>query len=305
MNKGRFKNGKKVTINRKLVLLSIGFGVLIISGSIAYKTFFQDQATKFSLKAAIVDQLYVHFPNATFISRATNLLTNAGFSVSYFSSESVNVSFYRNLVQGDYGIIIFRAHSAIRVNASIVDLFTSEVYREDGYPEYSGLLSKAEYLVPLGQETGQFYFAITPDFVERFGRFPKSIIIAMGCSSLNVTAMAQAFINKGAKAYVGWTNVVLPNDTDYETSRFLKMFLGENRTLASSVAITSSHNYYDPEADIRVISKMNFYLPIPSVGNLRISDLIAEVKNPETLFSSTEQFSFLIAEVIVNQWKGK
>jgi hypothetical protein len=220
--------------------------------------------------------------------------------VSYFSSENVTVPFYEKLVEGDYGIIIFRAHSAMRVDQPIVDLFTSEEYDENKYYEYrsGGFLSKAEYLVPLGQETGQFYFAITPNFIERLGSFPKSIIIAMGCSSLNVSGMAQAFINKGAKAYVGWTNVVLPNDTDYETTKFLEMFLGENRTLATSIAITSPHNYHDPEKDISVISQMDFYPVLPSVGDLRISDLIAEARGSKTLASSDLQlFSSAIAKV--------
>jgi hypothetical protein len=279
-------------------VLSVGFSALIISGFVAYRIFFQDQLTKFSLKAAIVDQLSEHFPNSTFNTTATNLLTNAGFSVSYFSSESVNVSFYKQLIEGDYGIIIFRSHSAMRVDEPIVDLFTSEVFDESKYYDYrsAGLLSKAEYLVPLGLETGQFYFAITPNFIERFGSFPKSIIIAMGCSSLNVTGMAQAFIDRGAKAYVGWTNVVLPNDTDYETAKFLGMFLGENRTLGNSLAITNPHNYHDPEKDISVISKMDFY-PF-SVDGLRISDLIAEVKDSKTLvFSDLQLFSSVIAKV--------
>ena len=291
---------KKKTPNTKLLVMSIGLSIIIIFGFIAYKMFFQNQETKFSLKAAIVDQLSEHFSNATFITRATNLLTNAGFNVSYFSSENVTVPFYRELVEGDYGIIIFRAHSAMRVNAPIVDLFTSEIYRENGYPEYSGLLSKAEYLVPLGQEKGQFYFAITPDFVERFGRFPKSIIIAMGCSSLNVSGMAEAFISRGAKAYVGWTNIVLPNDTDHETAKFLDMFLGKNKTLATSIEATyPPHNYYDPDRDIRVLSKMDFYPPLPSVGNLKISDLIAEAKGSKTLtaFNNLGQFSFLIVNI--------
>jgi hypothetical protein len=303
MSKSKSKNKKKATINKKLLLLSIGFGALIISGLIAYKTFFQDQATKFSLNAVIVDQLSVHFPNATFIARATNLLTNAGFNVSYFSSESVNVSFYRNLVEGVYGIIIFRAHSAMRMGEPIVDLFTSEEYSQGAYPEYSGLLSKAEYLVPMGQTTGQFYFAITPNFIEKFGHFPKSIIIAMGCSGLNVSGMAQAFISRDATAYVGWTNTVLPNDTDYETARFLEMFLRENRTLATSIAITNPHHYHDPSTNTRVTSNMEFYPALPSVGDLKISDLIAEAKNSGTLmaFNDLNQSCFVIASINFKQ----
>jgi hypothetical protein len=308
MSKSKSKNRKKATINKKLLLLSIGFGALIISGLIAYKTFFQDQATKFSLNAVIVDQLSVHFPNATFITRATNLLTNAGFNVSYFSSESVNVSFYQRLVEGTYGIIILRAHSALRVNETIVDLFTSEPYDRSKYYEYQveGLLSKAEYLVPMEQTTGQsYYFAITPNFIEKFGHFPKSIIIAMGCSGLNVSGMAQAFISRDATAYVGWTNVVLAKDTDYETARFLEMLLGENRTLATSIAITNHYPYHDSSTNTSVTSNMEFYPFAGSVGDLRISDLIAETKNPKALFSSVEQFSFLIAKVIADQEKDK
>jgi hypothetical protein len=303
MPKSDSKNKKKAIPHRRLLLLSIGFSALLIFGSIAYKMLLQGQATKFSLKAAIVDQLSENFPNATFCTTATKLLNDAGFNVSYFSWENVTVPFYQKLVEGDYGIIIFRAHSAMRVNESIVDLFTSELYNPNQYSEYSGLLSRAVYTVPLGQSTNKSYFAITPDFIEHFGNFPKSIIIAMGCSSLNVTAMAQAFIDRGATAYVGWTNAVLPNDTDYETTKLLEMFLGKNETLANSLEFTSVHKYYDPEKHVTVFSRMDFYPVSPSIGDLQISDLIAQTKtkNPS---SGIEQFCFLITKVIVNQLKG-
>ena len=292
---------KKKTPNKKLLVMSISLSAIIIFGFIAYKMFFQNQETKFSLKAAIVDQLSEHFPNATFITRATNLLTNAGFNVSYFSNESVTVPFYRQLVEGGYGIIIFRAHSALRANETIVDLFTSEKYDESKYLDYrtDGLLAKGEYLFEQGSD--RFYFAIAPKFIERFGNFPKSIIIAMGCWSLKpgYYGMAQAFINRGAKAYVGWNETVLPKDTDYETAKFLEMFLGENKKLASAIDLTGSHTYHDPSINITVTSRMDFYPPLPSVGDLKISDLIAEAKGSKTLtaFNNLGQSSFLIANV--------
>jgi len=288
---------KKKTSNKKLLALSISLSAIIIFGFITYKMLFQNGEIKFSLKAVIVDQLSEHFPNATFIARATNLLIDAGFSVSYFSSESVDVPFYKQLVEGNYGIIILRVHSAVRVGEPLVDFFTSEEYDGSKYYEYrrDGLLSKAEYFEPFGQETGKFYFAITPKFIERFGNFPKSIIIAMGCSSLNVSGMAQAFISRNAKAYVGWTNIVLANDTDHETIKLLDMFLDKNATLASSISATDRHNYYDPNKGIRIISYMDFYPVSQSIGDLKISDLIAEAKNPKTLFTGADQLSFLIA----------
>jgi hypothetical protein len=292
---------KKKIPNKKLLALSISLNAIIIFGFIAYKMFFQNQETKFSLKAAIVDQLSGHFSNTTFIARATNLLTNVGFNVSYFSNESVTVPFYRQLVEGGYGIIIFRAHSALRANETIVDLFTSEKYDESKYLDYrtDGLLAKGEYLFEQGSD--RFYFAIAPKFIERFGSFPKSIIIAMGCWSLKpgYYGMAQAFINRGAKAYVGWNETVLPKDTDYETAKFLEMFLGENKTLASAIDITGSHTYHDPSINITVTSRIDFYPPLPSVGDLKISDLIAEAKGSKTLtaFNNLGQSSFLIVNI--------
>jgi len=293
-------SSKKKIPNRRLLALSISLSVIIIFGFLAYKMIFQNQETKFSLNAAIVDQLSEHFSNATFITRATNLLTNAGFNVSYFNSTNVTVPFYRELIEGDYGIIIFRAHSAMRVNATIVDLFTSEKYRQGAYPEYSDLLSIAKYLVPWLPGANESYFAITPSFIEKFGHFPHSIIIAMGCSSLNVSGMAEAFISRGAKAYVGWTNIVLPNDTDHETAKFLDMFLGKNGTLANSIEATyPPHNYYDSDRGIRVLSRMDFYPVSRPLGDLKISDLIGEAKNSKASMTSNyfEGFSFLITRV--------
>ena len=310
------KTKKKANLNRRLLVLSIVFSALLISGAIAYKVLLPGQATKFSMKAAIVDQVSENDPNSTFCTTVTKLLHDAGFSVSYFNWENVTVPFYETLVEGDYGIIIFRVHSAMRVNSSVpaLDLFSSVEYDPNNqtelaqYSKYSGLLDAAEYLVPLGQaqEPGKYYFAITPDFIERFGNFPKSIIIAMGCSGLNITSMAQAFIDKGATAYVGWTNIVLPNDTDYETAKFLEMFLGKNQTLANSIGFTyPARNYYDPKNGITIISWMESYPVSPSIDNLTISNLITGTKNAKAQSSNIEKSSFLIAEEIANKRKGE
>ena len=274
---------KKKFPNKRLLVLSVGLSAIIVSGLVAYKTFFQTQETKFSLKAAIIDQLSQHFPNATFRQTATNLLEEAGFSVYYYESKTVNVTFYKELAKNTYGIIILRAHSALRANETIVDLFTSEPYDENKYLEErrNGLITKGEYLFE--QQSGRFYFAITPKFIGNLeGNFPKSIVIAMGCWSLKTECYetAQAFINKGAKAYVGWTEIVLPNDTDHETAMFLEMFLDKNKTLEGARAMTSLHKYHDPVTNENVTSRMEFY-PL-SVRDLKISDLITEAKSSPT-----------------------
>ena len=190
-----------------------------------------------------------------------------------------------------------RTHSAQRYDAPLIDLFTSETYDEKSYSDYrrNGLVTKGEYIF----EQGIYYFAITPKFVESFGRFSKSIIIAMGCSTFNNTSLAQAFLNKGAKAFIGWTNIVLPNDTDHETANFLRMFFGENETLEYSKSITNEHIYKDPNTGEVRISRMDIY-PL-SERNLRISDLIAEAKNPKTLTFNEVNNSFALLINVVFQ----
>ena len=298
MKRGNSK--EKRILDKKLLVLSMGLVTIIIFGFLVYKTFFQTPEIKFSLKAAIIDQLGKHFPKLEFNETVTNLLEDAGFNVSYYGSEKINVNFYKELAKHDYGIIILRAHSALRADETIVDLFTSEEYDPDKYPweRENGLLTKGNYTSELELE-GKFYFAITPKFIENLdGYFPKSIVIAMGCNSLNETCteMAEAFIKKGARAYVGWTEIVLPEDTDYETVRLLEMLLIENKTLADATdGIYREYKEYGTGKII--ISRMKFYPP--SVGDLKISELIAEAKASSTTATVTfndlgDIMSFLI-----------
>lgn len=283
MKRGNSKKEKRVS-DKKLLVLSLGLITIIVLGFLVYKTFFQTPEIKFSLKAAIIDQLAEHFPNPEFNETVTNLLRDAGFNVSYYGYKTVTVGFYRELVKRDYGIIILRAHSALRGDNKTVDLFTSEEYDPNKYGDMrgKGLLTKGNYTF---ETEFEFYFTIAPKFIENYGYFPKSVIIAMGCWSLKPECeqMANAFINRGAKAYVGWTNIVLHEDTDQETVRLLEMLLKKNRTLAYAIDKTDYYIYHgDGET---IITRMKFYPQ--SAGDLRISELIAEAKASSTTTTAT------------------
>ena len=287
---------------KHLITISIVLTFIIASSSIIFFLFLQSSEVAFSLNAAIIDQLGESSPllsNSTFVERVTNILKSQNFTVTYYN-QTLNVNFFRGLAKYNYGIIILRVHSALREDNSTVDLFTSEKYASGKYQweKDHGLIVVGEYLY----RPKEYYFAITSLFINNLaGRFPKSIIIAMGCWSLKPKReqMAKAFLDKGAKAYVGWNETVLPKDTDYETAKFLEMFLGENKTLASAVDLTGRHIYHDPSVNKTVTSRMDFYPPLPSVGDLKISDLIAETKGFKTLtaFNNVGQSSFLIANV--------
>jgi hypothetical protein len=287
---------------KHLVAILIVLTLIITLCSFVFFLFLQPSEVAFSLNAAIIDQLGESDPllsNSTFVESVTNLLKSRNFTVTYYN-KTLDVNFFKGLAEYNYGIIVLRVHSALREDNSTVDLFTSEKYASGKYQweRDHGLIVVGEYLYT----PEEYYFAITSLFINNLaGRFPKSIIIAMGCWSLKpgCEQMAKAFLDKGAKAYVGWNETVLPDDTDYETAKFLKMFLGENKTLASAIDITGRHIYHDPSINITVTSRMDFYPPLPSVGDLKISDLIAEAKGSKTLtaFNNFGQSSFLIVNI--------
>lgn len=280
---------KKLFSSKHLLIISFALATIIILGFLISSFILQNQEVKFSLKAAIIDQLGEDVQNSDFNETGVvaNILKNAGFNVSYHKSESITVNFYKGLAKYNYGIIILRVHSAMRKDKAIVDFFTSEKISEHRYEDElnNGLLTKGYY----SWKPGEFY-AVTPKFIENLeGCFPKSIVIAMGCNSLNktCTGMAEAFIKKGAMAYIGWTGLVQPSHTDKETIKLLRML--KNETVSKAVDAVESDPHFK--------SKMDYYPP--GAGNLTISSLIAEVKG------SSNQSATSLFEPILNVYVYK
>jgi hypothetical protein len=281
---------KKRFSSKQLMVISIIIASIIALGSVL--SFLLSQKPEvFSLRAAIIDQLEEEFPNPSFVENVTNLLTTRGFNVTYYD-KTLDVNFFRGLANNRYGIIILRVHSALREDNKTVDLFTSEEFKSynHGPERENGLLVRGEFLY-----TNKSYFAITSKFIESLeGGFPKSIVIAMGCWSLKLGCeqMAMAYIDKGAKAYVGWTDIVLPKDTDSETFRLLQMLLNENRTLVDAVSRTNGYTYHGGNQTF--YSHMRFYPS--SEENLTISKLITEAKvsSSVTAFDSAKNFSNIL-----------
>ncbi|MGB9740816.1 MAG: hypothetical protein ACPLW5_03505 [Candidatus Bathyarchaeales archaeon] len=262
---------EKQPLNKKLLAVSMILAIIIIVGAALFQFFWlnQEGEVKFSLKAAIIDQLSKDFPNKNFVSNITEMLEEYNFTVTYYNYTQVNVEFFKGLARSNYGIIILRLHSALRIGGSAVDFFTSEPYDPSKYTkeQNEGLLVNGTLLY-----SGKQYFAFTPTFVEKLeGTFPKSIVIAMGCQSLNQTVkqqMAKAFCYKGAKVYIGWSSWVSWEHADKETMNLLQRLLSENKTIEEGV----ERAYPDPSYGAR----LNFYPK--SAGGLKISDLIEEAQ---------------------------
>ncbi len=268
------KEVRKPPLNRKLLIISITLAATIILGAVLYQLLWRasEGEVKFSLKAAIIDQLSEDFYNKTFVHTVTNILNESGFKVEYYNHTQTKVEFFKGLAKGNYGIIILRTHAALRKNDSAVDFFTSEYYDDKKYEE---LQSKGLLVMGVLNISGTIkkYFAFTSDFVKELeGTFPKSIVIAMGCQTLNQRAglaMARAFVDvKKAKVYIGWSSWVSVSHSDEQTIKLMKGLLCETKTIEEAVKNIGTDPVYG--------ASFKFYPE--SAGSLKISGLIKEAE---------------------------
>jgi hypothetical protein len=258
------------------VTVAILIIIIFVSGFLINSMLNQPSTNQTSqLKAVIVDQLSLTMPNQTFIQKATNTLKQAGYTVDYYPGEKVTVEFYRNLPTYAYKLIILRVHSAAAayqegeyVEASVC-FFTSEPYSKTKHvPEQ---LTDQLVIVSYTMPQPPYYFGILPKFVTSSnGEFRNSTIIMMGCEGLNNTSMAEVFVEKGAKAYIGWNGMVSASQTDQATTQLLQHFLIEKLTLKQSVQETFKEVGFDPPYKSLLI-----YYPL-KVGDQTIEDIACE-----------------------------
>jgi len=202
-------------------------------------------------KAALVDHLSLTFPNQSLIDNTTEILEQAGYTVDYYPGEEVTVEFYKNLPTHNYDIIILRVHSALvlegnEIVEAPVSFFTSENYSQTRYvwEQWNRQLAIAFYPAP----EPLYYFGIGPKFVTTSmnGKFQNTIIVTMGCEGLTNTKMAEAFIEKGAKTYIGWNGSVSASHTDQATIYLLTHLLTEKETIEQAVENTMREVGPDP-----------------------------------------------------------
>ena len=222
-------------------------------------------------KAAIVDQLSISQPNQALVEQSTALLTEAGFVVDYYKGESVTVEFYKNLPTHDYSIILLRVHSAtFNPEKQVLDFFTSEPYSESKYvSEQLKDRVRACAFAPY-EEGDPVYFGITAKFVRSSMKdeFDNTMVIMMGCDGLKYDDMAEAFIEKGAAVYIGWSGLVSAPHTDQVTIDLLQRFLIQEQTIDQAITATMNELGADPKYE----SLLSYY-PTDG-GNCTIHDIL-------------------------------
>lgn len=233
--------GRRLGLWHKLAILAAVSAV--ISAAAVWLVLSRADGPSGPPRAVVVDQLSLTAPNPAFVERATGLLEQAGYAVSYFSGEEVTVDFYRRLPTHGYDLILFRVHAdrlqAVAEDGTRVDdvmLFTSEPYDETEYvaDQEANRLVIARYY-----EGGPGYFGVAPDFFDgRPGDFEGATIIVMGCEGLLTDRTAEKFVQMGARTYIGWDESVTASHTDAATERLLQYLVIEGKTPQDAVALT-------------------------------------------------------------------
>ncbi|MFC1929530.1 hypothetical protein ACFLW6_01500 [Chloroflexota bacterium] len=201
-------------------------------------------------RAAIIDQLYSLQPNDLFISDVIQQLEACGFSVDLYQGDEVTVDLYRQLAGYGYSLIIFRAHSGLLGSEGEMIkrtcLFTNEPYSETKHvtEQLTDQLAMARI-----DEHHPWVFGIGDEFVTRSmeRQFDSTVIIMMGCATLYLDDLAEAFIQKGASAYLGWDAAVSLGYVDQATPILIGNLCAEQMTIKKAVDETMTAVGSDPD----------------------------------------------------------
>jgi len=248
---GKKVKPRKKTLQKRTTYLFL-ISAFILVCLIAYFVLYPQSEPVFDQtpKVAIVDHLNIQFPNQTFLNTIKAILNETGLEVDYYSSEQVTVDFYRNLPLHNYKLIIFRVHSTAECSVAdqppLVVFFSSEEYSNVRHISEQGDMRVVYVNFPDAHTGG--YFGITPLFVKQSmkGRFNNTVVIAMGCEGLKHTNMAEAFKEKGAKAYISWNGSVSAQHTDEATACRLRNLIVENNAIGEAVTKTMKEVGPDP-----------------------------------------------------------
>jgi len=201
-------------------------------------------------RAAIVDQLSSLQENETFIANVTGELEDYGFEVDLWRGDNITVDFYRGLPGRGYELIIFRAHSGILEGEGgtilKTTLFTNEEYSEMKYlPEQ---LEDRLFMAKIA-EGYDWMFSISQKFIRQSmtKNFDNTVVIMMGCSGIYLPDLAEAFVDKGASAYLAWDASVLLDYTDEATLYLIGQLCSENATIKEAVSSTMDVVGPDPQ----------------------------------------------------------
>lgn len=246
-----------VELTRRQLVAGVGGAVFIVT---LVATLARSWGAEPVRRAVLIDELAVFEPNPTFVREVGARLAAAGYAMTYVPSKDVSVERLRSLPDDQADLIIVRAHAALIMDGGHwtdqAVLFSSEPvdlarFDVSGLPALdpsggagsldpaatsmavgASLLSAdaAAALVPVRRTVGSDrrpYLGVGQRFIrdELRGRFrDDAVIVLMGCDTLRGGGLAAAFLDRGARAVIGWNSEVSAAHTDRATASFVEHF---------------------------------------------------------------------------------
>lgn len=219
-----------------------------------------------TLKAVIVDALSAADPNATFVASVRSLLAGHGYDVAYYPASEANVSLFSRLPSLRPDVLVLRTHSA--VDRQFVGLFTAEPFNRTEHRKafLQGTLAPATTNAS-GFPSGDrgVTAAITPLFLDTWtSDLPGSLVVAMGCDTLTMPSLAQAFLANGARAFVGWDGAVDGGRSDKGALLLLHHMLDSKESVRQALAKTAAELGPDPDSTLQRAGEGGLRLAVPA-----------------------------------------
>jgi hypothetical protein len=255
---------RKSRLSRRIYALALTLICVIIIADLFWPRY---QFISAKGGAVIVDSFYSSTPN--FTDAATAFLTSKGIHVDVYKDENVTLNLYDQLPAYGYNLIILRVHAGIRQTDPTAPafLFTDEPYnpRTMWEEQLEGQVLGGK--IDSDNSSEQSLFTIGPAFVAMSmeGNFNNSVVILSSCFGLYTNQLADAFVKKGAKVFIGWDEKVSLTHTDEACNLLIKALIDEKMTVSNAVekvmskvgedkTYNSTLEYYPKEAGNLVLS---------------------------------------------------
>ncbi len=163
----------------------------------------------------LFDSLASEYPDPFFVEKISSSAVSSGYSIDYYPPERSNMDSIVQLPEKGYAIVILRTHGGSQPVIATSDPYDANQRVSDQFHDRLGAV----------ELNGHRYFALTPSFItsSMCGQFPDTIVIAMGCNT--VGELAYAFIEKGARAFIGWSGYVTVYWTDQVVPMLVELLL--------------------------------------------------------------------------------
>lgn len=138
-----------------------------------------------------------------------SLLLRHHYHITYLANDAVTISYLRQNLSAD--VIFMNTHAGFfdtdgDHQADAVVIASGENWTNDTESRYS--FEYQHHMIVKGMIGDKSIIAFTPAFIEYYyppGTFPHSLVYMATCFATYDSSMAEAFLQAGASAYLGWS----------------------------------------------------------------------------------------------------